>query len=86
METALQFLLGVSGGSGETESTPDGDHPVTLVSRGSSAACPGGSLPDISFQGTPFEASRVESRNGRAVVPDRMRRFTCEINARVRRE
>ena len=67
--TTLQFLLGVSRGSGETEFVPDGDLPVTLVSGGSSAACPGRNRPDITFQGAPFEARRVGTRNGRAVVP-----------------
>jgi len=63
------FLLGVSKGSGETESVPNGDRPATLVSRGSSAACPRRNRPDISFHGAPFEALGVGSQNGRAVVP-----------------
>jgi len=67
--TTLRFLLRVSRGSGETESVPDGDLPATLVSGGSSAACFGRNRPDITFQGAPFEARRVGTRNGRAIVP-----------------
>jgi len=37
-------------------------------SGGSGAACRGRNRPDITFQGTPFEATRVGSQNGRAVV------------------
>jgi len=65
----LAILLGVSRGSGETESAPDGDLPATLVSGGSSAACHGRNRPDITFHGAPFEAQRVGTRNGHAVVP-----------------
>jgi len=66
----LAILLRVNRGSGEMQSAPDGDCPATLlgVSRGSGAACPGRDRPDIIFQGAPFEATRVGSRNDCAVV------------------
>ena len=38
-----------------------------LVSGGSGAASPGRNRPDITFQGTSFEARYVWSRNGRAI-------------------
>ena len=66
----LAILLGVSRGSGETESVPDGDRPTILlgVSRRSGATCLGRNRPDITFQGAPFEATCVGSRNGRAIA------------------
>ena len=57
--TALRFSLGVNRGSSETETAPNRDRPATLVSGGSSAACPGRNCPDITFQGAPFEAWHV---------------------------
>jgi len=63
------FCSGSFKGSGETDSAPDRDRPATLVSRGSSTSCLGRNRPNISFQGAPFEARRMGSRNGRAVVP-----------------
>ena len=68
-ENRLAILLGVSWGSGETETAPDGDPPATLVSGGSSASCHRRSHPDMTFQGAPFEAWRVGTRNGRAISP-----------------
>ena len=68
-ENRLAILLGVIQGLGETESAPDGDPPATLVSGGSSTSCHRRSSPDITLQGTPFEARRVGTRNGRVVVP-----------------
>jgi len=85
MGTALRFLLGVSMGSGERGTAPDGDRPATLVSGGSSAACPGRNRPDMAFQGAPFEAWRVGTETAVPFRPGWMGRFACETNARVRR-
>ena len=68
--TSRGFRLIVVAGSGETESAPERNRPAAWlrVSRGSGATCPGRNRPDITFQGSPFEATRVGSRNDRAVV------------------
>jgi len=69
--TSRGFRLVAAAGSVETEPASERNRPAARLrrSRGSGTACPGRNRPDITFQGAPFEATRVGSRNDRAVVP-----------------
>ena len=67
-----RFQIDCSIGVGRDRAYPKRNRPAAWLgcSRGSGDACHGRNRPDATFQGAPFEATRMGSRNDRAVVPE----------------